>query len=85
MKVFEAIKILNEMDDNSEVEINFGEKFRDNNEQYNLKCDADCSKSAEYEGWYRVVDGMGVKTGLIQRMNVCKNHRSFLIGKEKKR
>jgi hypothetical protein len=40
-----------------------------------------CSSPADYEGWWRVIDGFGIKTGLMQRRKVCQHHRYLLIGK----
>lgn len=46
-----------------------------------IRCEAmDCDADALYNGWYRVVDGFGFKTGLIQRLNVCEVHKGCLIG-----
>ena len=39
-----------------------------------------CLREAEYEGWYSVRDFAGMKTGLIQRRQVCAQHVSILNG-----
>lgn len=38
-----------------------------------------CFLPCEYEGWYRVKDGMGFETGLIRRTSVCENHQHLLM------
>ena len=42
-----------------------------------------CHMPVEYEGWYRVIDGFGISTGLIQRHRVCEIHKTMLIGGQK--
>lgn len=50
----------------------------------NPRCEVDgCKNDADFEGWYRVFDFAGQKTGLIQRRQVCEQHRHFLIGGQK--
>ena len=40
-----------------------------------------CDQSAEWEGWVRRLDPFTREpSGLIQRRNVCDEHRSILIG-----
>jgi len=41
---------------------------------------AGCDEPAEYEGWYKVTDPMGVPTGLIQLRRVCGDHKGALRG-----
>lgn len=44
-----------------------------------LRC-AFCEQVAEWRGWYRVGGPMGFPSGLIRRVQVCENHKHFLIG-----
>lgn len=39
-----------------------------------------CQERAEWEGWYRVLDGFGVPTGLVRRGYACKAHTTLFIG-----
>ncbi len=39
------------------------------------KCEAEGCNTAEWEGWWRVADGFGIKTGIMQRRKVCQHHR----------
>lgn len=49
-----------------------------------LECEfRNCTREAEYEGWYRVLDFAGQPTGLIQKMMVCKDCTKYLIGNKK--
>ena len=43
-----------------------------------------CDNEAEFEGWYRVRDFAGIPTGMMQKIQVCKDHACCLIGNEKK-
>jgi hypothetical protein len=38
-----------------------------------------CHEVATWTGWYRQRDGFGIRTGLIQRRNVCNEHKHMLI------
>ncbi len=43
----------------------------------------DCVSVATLEGWYRNLDGMGFRTGINRKLQVCEGHRSVLIGAKK--
>lgn len=43
---------------------------------------AGCGKPAEFTGWHRAVDGMGLPTGLVQKRNFCSDHMSLFVGHE---
>lgn len=42
-----------------------------------------CDKPAEFEGWWRVRDFAGLRTGLVRKHLVCAEHSSYLIGGDK--
>ena len=44
--------------------------------------DPGCEREAVYEAWFRVRDGFGIPTGLIQRRLCCKVHAQYSIVRE---
>ena len=50
-----------------------------------IKCEhIDCDNEAVYEAWFRVRDGFGIPTGLIQKRVVCESCAKLSIAGEKK-
>lgn len=45
------------------------------------RCEAEgCANAADFAGWVRQYDGMGLPTGLMQKRNLCCDHMSLFIG-----